>query len=348
MQHGRSKADFLAATALQPEAVRRAKYLVEQNKIAQYRAKVTECLGLKAGNDFSDAALSLTASVLADNPEFYTIWNYRRTIFEARIRDQGHGPKAVIELLMSDIKWLLVSILPLNPKSYWIWNHRRWCLEVLTKLLLASTATEPEVTAAATEKVKQVWKGELALVNKFLDMDARNFHAWGYRQYTTSQLHTLQTPASSAALTTAEFDYTTAKISSSLGNYSAWHARSTLLPAYLAATNQSLESLLDAELDLLHNAMFTEPDGQSHWLYHKWLVTWATQVVAKEKVEEKVREEIELLQELRAEEPGCKWVIGALAFLYGVIEDKAKVAECVVRLQEMDPDRSGYYATLQK
>lgn len=43
--------------------------------------------------------------------------------------------------------------LKLNPKSYWMWNHRRWCLESMS---------QPR------------WDRELAMVGKFLEMDARN------------------------------------------------------------------------------------------------------------------------------------------------------------------------------
>jgi geranylgeranyl transferase type-2 subunit alpha len=43
--------------------------------------------------------------------------------------------------------------LKLNPKSYWMWNHRRWCLEHMS---------QPR------------WDRELGMVNKFLEIDARN------------------------------------------------------------------------------------------------------------------------------------------------------------------------------
>jgi hypothetical protein len=43
--------------------------------------------------------------------------------------------------------------LKLNPKSYWMWNHRRWCLESMS---------QPR------------WDRELAMVGRFLEMDARN------------------------------------------------------------------------------------------------------------------------------------------------------------------------------
>ena len=47
----------------------------------------------------------------------------------------------------------LQEIFQSNPKSYWIFNHRRWCLE---------TMPNPD------------WKKELYLVEKMLELDARN------------------------------------------------------------------------------------------------------------------------------------------------------------------------------
>lgn len=46
---------------------------------------------------------------------------------------------------------------------YWIWNHRKWCLE--------SVPLGPEETEAWRN---EFWKMELMLIEKMLDMDARN------------------------------------------------------------------------------------------------------------------------------------------------------------------------------
>ncbi|KAJ1496629.1 Rab geranylgeranyltransferase, partial [Coelomomyces lativittatus] len=85
----------------------------------------------------------------------------------------------------------------LSPKSYWVWNHRFWCLE--------SGALGPAQ-----------WQDELSLVEKVLEVDPRNFHAWNYRRKVLPHIPT-----------TDEYAYTMKMISKGITNGSAWHHRST-------------------------------------------------------------------------------------------------------------------------
>ena len=62
-----------------------------------------------------------------------------------------------------------------------------------------------------------------------------------------------------------EIAFTTEKIRNNFSNYSSWHLRSKLLP-------RLTPTILEAELDLIQNAAFTDPNDQSVWFYHKWLV----------------------------------------------------------------------------
>lgn len=55
-----------------------------------------------------------------------------------------------------------------HPKIYWIWNHRKWCLENI-----------PDGPGAvgeenANEWHKSVWEKDLVVVERMLDVDARN------------------------------------------------------------------------------------------------------------------------------------------------------------------------------
>lgn len=104
------------------------------------------------------------------------------------------------------------------PKCYWIWNYRVWVLERATELL--------ETTAART-----IWQEELGLVEKMLNRDKRNFHAWSYRRYVVSQLESAQLNGKS--LVEPEFEYTTRMIGQNLSNFSAWHNRAKLIPRLL-------------------------------------------------------------------------------------------------------------------
>jgi hypothetical protein len=116
--------------------------------------------------------------------------------------------------------------------------------------------------------------GELKLCSKFLELDERNFHCWGYRRFVCSV---------GSIKPQAEFEYTTAKIEQNFSNYSAFHHRSTLLPALAGGAGAGAAEggagggvleLVRAELELVKNAVFTEPDDQSAWVYYHWILAF--------------------------------------------------------------------------
>lgn len=81
------------------------------------------------------------------------------------------------------------------------------------------------------------------------------------------------------SLASSELAYTLRKIESNFSNFSAWHWRSKLLPHVWASSQSndddegtSGEKRRDEELELVRQALYTDPDDQSVWLYHAWLV----------------------------------------------------------------------------
>ncbi|CAI2172698.1 17895_t:CDS:10 [Funneliformis geosporum] len=225
----------------------------EATKIKEYNNLVTSCFEKRDKNEFDNDAFTITTKILSQNPDFYTIWNFRRSVLLYGILKEC-SEKDNQQTLSTELGFLQ-ELFKLNPKSYWIFNHRRWCLEKIPN---------PD------------WNMELKLVGKFLEMDARNckhfrIHAWDYRRYVTSQLSsTIKT-----SLTQTEFDFTTTKINQNFSNYSAWHQRSKLLPRLIKEQNldeQDKKNLVNKEFELVKAAFYTDPDDQSAWLYHWWLV----------------------------------------------------------------------------
>lgn len=86
-----------------------------------------------------------------------------------------------------------------------------------------------------------------------------------------------------------ELEYTMKKIGTTLSNFSAWHHRSKVLTslwndgrldvtkskedgAYLRYTSKGYINIRATEFELVRNAMYTDANDQSVWLYHRWLI----------------------------------------------------------------------------
>ena len=88
------------------------------------------------------------------------------------------------------------------------------------------------------------------------EMDSRNFHAWAYRRFITAKAGT--SPE-------REAQYTMDLINTNFSDYSAWHARTVLLPRLHAALPTTLQKPGPAEdspssASLAHTAS-TEASG---------------------------------------------------------------------------------------
>ncbi|CAI9116133.1 OLC1v1017209C3 [Oldenlandia corymbosa var. corymbosa] len=78
-----------------------------------------------------------------------------------------------------------------------------------------------------------------------------------------------------------ELNYTTDMINDNFSNYSAWHNRSMLLSLLLnkkVAGFYPKETFLKEEYEFVRNALFTDPDDQSGWFYHLWLLDQTVKV----------------------------------------------------------------------
>ncbi len=196
-----------------------------------------------------------------------------------------------------------------------------------------------------------------------------------------------------------EWDFSTAKIQDNFSNGSAFHYRSKLLPLVLefrssddsaSFPNESYEAiiLVREEWDgILLDAIFTEPDDQTIWFYHRFIVTWARRTIAAvgdgadadvtEEFEELLYDMVDSIQELidvekednfevntqdRHESKGakCKWAyLGMHLVLTTLLEFKSKevgdnktelcerAKECLEELMIIDPDRRERYQILE-
>jgi len=228
---------------------------------------------------------------------------------------------------------MTTNALKVHPKVYWIWNHRRWCLEHI-----------PENPNSADTQAwrRSTWERELFIVEKMLDADSRNFLAWDYRRYVLASLPVRRSEK-------AELAYTTKKIEANFSNFSAWHQRTKVLSSLWASGGVDRASSLQREFELVQNAMFTLPEDQSAWLYHRWLIDSGEDKATLER-------EIEVVQTLLDEQQDSKWCMESLV-TYKVLllknhmpsgsqESLDATNQCLTllaQLEELDPMRRQRY-----
>ncbi|KAF3225666.1 Rab geranylgeranyltransferase [Orbilia oligospora] len=341
-------------------------------KIEAYNNLVSEVQALKSKHTYSPTSLSTTSSLLTQNPEFNTIWNFRRRIVlhlllptsssspiskdndtsSSSINSDNDNDK--LSLLSSELNFLF-PLLQKFPKCYWIWNYRVFILQTASTNLPLQTALK-------------LWKSEMGLVNKMLSRDSRNFHGWGYRRYIVQNIETLQRDINKEtikkekeegeegvvgeeeeeSLVEQEFAYTTTMYGKDLSNFSAWHNRSKLIPRVLSergATIEERRTFLDGELGEMQTAVYTDPYDQSIQLYNHWLLlescsskqtTSTTSPVfslTNSQKSETLLRTLEWMRELLDEEPDCRLLLEEMIFVGSLLRDLDETEE------EEDVDR---------
>ncbi|KAI5842703.1 hypothetical protein BZA05DRAFT_412010 [Tricharina praecox] len=345
----------------------------ERKKLKDYRALVEETQQKRSSNDYTPAALELTSKVLKINPEFYTIWNYRRQILlhthlAQSVNTDDADPQDTARLVaqLKEELGFLIPLLMAYPKCYWIWNHRLWTLQQAGTLLKPADAT-------------RFWAKEMDLVGVMLTRDMRNFHGWFYRRIVVANI---ENPAEGGykSMVKEEFEYTKRMVRGVGGmtNYSAWHQRGALYPRLLAEENKDEQERMDVledELELLQSAITTDPEDQSLWYYHRWLVSARDETSIAPKMPRGTRialveHELEWLKDLLGEHSDSRYILKALVLYVQLLQglrkeprdedddeneeevdeaaENQQILEWLESLESLDPMRKGRYIDLGK
>ncbi|KII88727.1 hypothetical protein PLICRDRAFT_41947 [Plicaturopsis crispa FD-325 SS-3] len=308
----------------------------EASKLKEYLALTDDVLARKKRRDWSRDAFEQTLQLLHINPEFYTVWNYRRNILLNGIFPESTAEK--INTLLSNELSMTTAALKAHPKVYWIWNHRRWCLENVPD---GPGGNDSEGDPHGWKKAN--WDRELFIVQKMLDADARNFLAWDYRRYV---LASMPVPRSDAS----ELAYTRRKIDANFSNFSAWHQRSKVFSSMWASGTLDPTKSREQEFELVTNAMYTDPNDQSVWMYHRWLIGTGEDLDILDR-------EIGLIQDLLNEQPDSKWCMESLVYYKRLLskhrpekgdELTQECAGLLKELETLDPDRKRRYQEIAK
>ncbi|XP_075920584.1 geranylgeranyl transferase type-2 subunit alpha isoform X2 [Petromyzon marinus] len=154
--HGRVK---VRSTEEQLEVKRRER----SKKLERFSAAMERLLTKRAAGEYDSEALDLTASVLTQNPDLHTLWNFRREILQQM---QQQSTTEQLQAAVEAELELSAACLRGSPKSYCAWHQRAWALPL---------APRPP------------WARELQLTGTFLQCDERNFHCWDHRRFVVAR-----------------------------------------------------------------------------------------------------------------------------------------------------------------
>ncbi|CAD7936084.1 unnamed protein product [Amoebophrya sp. A120] len=187
-------------------------------------------------------------------------------------------PSVIVEALNNELL-LLDKAMQQGRKCYCLWTHRRW---VVDEILKRKTAEKMELPGE--EQNIDLILAEKKKIRQFFQLDARNFHAWNYRQWLLEKeevyLYTRSLTGEDSAQKSANHDGTKSHdeqqkeedlalseelILENFSNYSAWYLRGKVVAS-------GFDFDLESELEWLQQAIFTEPNDQSIWFYHEFLL----------------------------------------------------------------------------
>lgn len=351
---------------------RRAEYKARQKdpKVAavlQRKADHWRQLTAKLSEAPPALAWELTETLLRVNPDPLYIWNQRRALISSSDGDQD----VKMDYDLDKELGLTAAALQSNPKAYGAWFHRKW-------ILCRQQSQGPR------EKMADILRQELGLTELFLQRDERNFHCWNYRRFVVSlrlvsagcgvgdgswklslaegddpqivmgaqvaQSSRTETDAASATSTTTsreiltqEWNFTLTKIRQNFSNFSAFHQRSKLLPLLSGLSTINLAD----ELQIVEDAVYTEPDDQTAWWYQAFLLDFAfqhdTDNVSLD--EDRISQHLDALSELAEEVTECKWVrLGMLACWHRLSASQTDRKKALwEELIALDPDRATRY-----
>ncbi|EDO17642.1 hypothetical protein Kpol_1004p16 [Vanderwaltozyma polyspora DSM 70294] len=312
------------------EELLKQKKLQDQKKISEYRDLTKTVLDKKRKEIYTLETFDLTTQVLKINPEFNSVWNYRRDIINS-LRDG-----LAIESWEDELNFTMAQM-KVFPKVYWIWNHRVWILNNYPNSPL------------------KIWQRELVIASKVLEMDARNYHAWHYRRIIVNEIEKI----SGKSMDKSELEYTTLNINQNISNFSSWHQRAKLLPR-MFSTDEVMDKkkFINDEVSYITNAMFTDAEDQSVWLYIKWFIK--NEIVSKtlsgdeyQKMLKDLKNNILAINEDEVEFSGVQnnWCLKILIVIEDIetslgITNTSNKTEYIEQLIEADPLRKNRYMHL--
>jgi len=330
-----------------------------RNKIDQLFTSIQ-----KDGNvENEEKLLKLTESLCSVQSDWTIFWKYRQLVFTKRVdrvnsfvkkreseetllaksvniegknnqdeKNEEKDEKTTFINQLKDELYLTYRVLVQSPKSYVTWAHRRFCLRTLI-------SCDHDVGTEYVQKEIKLTETMLTAMTEIqVEDQGRNFHCWDHRRLV------LQMDSSHSI--DNELKLTTKLLKSSISNFSAWHYRSNLLKSKVEDDSER-KSIIEKELDLIMNAIFTDPSDQSIWIYYKWIISKIKDIDHFAPI---LEEHDEALEDLKEEESLklIRSITLAQIQIYEKLKLNSKIHSLASYLAENDSTRKGFYQELQK
>jgi len=347
--HGRVK----VKTSAQKEAEREAKKALLVKKFSAAKDRLFELKPKFENNTTTpeemQELLAITEELCSHQADWSIFWRLRALVLEKLIQQNSANelikadtnveeddkeksdeeePHAEILTQLNRELNNTYHLLLQNPKSYAIWAHRRTALNLIKQVNADKGLDVAKIEIGLTEKML------MSRTEKEVENQGRNFHCWDHRRLVLRSNPEIQ---SDEAKLTAKL------ISTSFSNFSAWHYRSKLL-------DLGGDDVFRGEMELVLNAVFTDPSDASSWIYHRWLISNMPESEDNRRILQEHMDALNELQELELEEENNVSILRSISLSLLAIhktlrlENATESSRTILRnLQEIDSIRSGFY-----
>lgn len=324
-----------------------------------------------------DQELRLTATCLQRNPKAYAAWFHRKwTVRHWLLLHSSSSSSSTTDeqrsLMLQTELSLCASFLDKDERNFHCWNYRRFVVAAILELPALAGCSDGSSSSSGSSVVVKL-DGSWDVAGGGTDTVIGPQLAIGTNNSTEADAQQQQPPppaASTDEVVRSEFEYTSQRIEKNFSNCSAFHYRSKLLDLVLDADlreegisrrneeGETYHTRLDmarGELEMIQSAVFTEPDDQTAWWYHRFVLAWARpasmshwtdQDAAAEAIEsyaEVVEKEKESIRELVDAEGGkCKWGLLALHMVLSELDALESISTDEDSRQAMREEANAY------
>jgi len=366
--------------------------------------------------EFIKKEQEMTTMCLQRNPKAYGAWFHRKWAIRHWMQimtqpqqstgtngidntnEHEHGGEKLLKIELQQC----AEFLNLDERNFHCWNYRRFVVSALASTILhkghggdgVSEMNDLDGSWTSWCNLGASMSKEDLTHGSYIGAQIRHTRHQPQHQSSTTASHTntIPPPKSSSSdtnyanairnLLQDEWNFTTEKIRQNFSNGSAFHHRSKLMALLHPNASCIVETdLVRGELELIGNAIYTEPDDQTSWWYLRFIVDWAdpnsltrrrrrgmidpTQE-EMDSYTSMLEEQFECVRELvMAEDGQCKWGLLGMNMIATILYERMKggggddidgggydwkqeAYGCLETLVMLDPDRIVRYKSMME